>query len=557
MMLQYTPAAFNSNTPTALWNMLPGRIRYPLLLAGTGDQYVFNQFEVAAEEMAKPGSSCPPEFRYILNDMAVHLWELDPLSANAASLVLLLHEQQPFLPKVLLPLCKLCRSLKPGDARAVTKLKQHFLNGDFHEAKDLLERMFSVEKNNFFWMHYATTIGLRLGELDWYGKWLDRVALPGFLGAGARADYLFARNDWSEAARLYQEIFDGTGLTEYLVRLGECLKRAGQREAALECWRKAFARRPWQINLLLRLSDVMRGNDLPGEQPSGKGLVLLYSWNHGAALDKAIESLAGSELGDAAIIALDNGSTDETPGVLSAWQDRLGGRLDTITLPTNVGAPAARNWLLRTDAAKSADWVVFLDDDAIVPSDWLRYFGKALTVYPEAGIVGCRIVEQASPMTLQSVDLNFAAAVGEDGKLLNTAPFQLVESHQIAADFGQFSYMRPATSVTGCCHLFTRAGIDAVGLFDLRYSPSQFDDIERDMRSELLGQLCVYQGHLRVSHIKRSGSLIKMSNWQVANAEGNLRKLQVSYPGGKIADISRQSLVRLQNDLEQRLQSLM
>ena len=555
-MLQYIPDSLNSVTPAELWNMLPGRVLYPLLLAGTGDKYTFSQFEVMAEEMARPGSPCPSALRDMLKDMAVHLWELEPLSANAASLVLFLHEQQPFLPKALLPLCKLCRSLKPGDARAVKRLQEYFLNGDFSEAKDLLERMFSVEKNNFFWMHYATIIGLRLGELDWYGEWLDRTTLPGFLGTGARADYLFARNDWSEAARLYQEIFDGTGLTEYLVRLGECHKRAGEREEALECWRKAFSRRPWQINLLLRLSELACDNDLPGGQPPGKGLVLLYSWNHGAALDKAIAALADSKLEDAAIIALDNGSTDQTPEILSAWRDRLGGKLDTITLPTNVGAPAARNWLLGTDAAQAADWVVFLDDDAIVPPDWLGYFGKALALYPTAGIVGCRIVDQASPMTLQSVDLNFEAAVGEDGKLLNTAPFQLVEAHQMAADFGQFSYARPATSVTGCCHLFTRAGIDAVGLFDLRYSPSQFDDIERDFRSELLGQLCVYQGHLCVRHMKRSGSIIKMSNWQAANAEGNLKKLLVSYPGDKIAELSRLSLSRLQKDLDQRLQNI-
>jgi hypothetical protein len=120
-------------------------------------------------------------------------------------------------------------------------------------------------------------------------------------------------------------------------------------------------------------------------------------------------------------------------------------------------------------------------------------------------------------------------------------------------DFGQFSYLRPAVSVTGCCHLLTRANLDSAGLFDLRFSPSQFDDFERDLRSCTKGLYPLYQGHLRVRHVKRSGVVAGTSPWQQANIVGNLSKLRAAYSREQISGISKGGLERLKRDLESRL----
>ncbi len=541
--------------PENAWELLPGRIRDPLLLSGSGDVHLFEQFNALTAEMAKPGSPHPPGLRELWQDMALHLWELSPLSDEVAAIVLLLHGQRPFLPPALVPLCKICRALPTSKDNISEKLSQLIFNGDLDAAKAFLERK-ARGQDSPHWLHFAAILGLRMGEMDWYEPWLTSTPAPGPLALVFQADYAFARNDWEKAAALYAQAFAATRMTEWQVREGECHLRAGNREQALVLWTQAYARRPWQINLLLRLSDLQRGHDLPGELPKGQGLILLYSWNHGPALDLTLQALAASELGDARILALDNGSSDDTPGILAAWKQRLEGRLDSIRLPTNVGAPAARNWLLCTDSVKNADWVIFLDDDALVPPNWLRYFGAALAASPEAAIVGCRIVDQAAPMTLQSIDLHFKAAVDNNGEFTAEAPFKFMAPHLMMPDFGQYSYMRPATSVTGCCHLLTRQSLDGTGLFDLRYSPSQFDDFERDLRSALEKRLCVYQGHLRVAHIKRSGSVINMSNWQIANAEGNMRKLSLSYPPAKVAEISRLDLISLRADLEKRMAKL-
>ena len=96
-------------------------------------------------------------------------------------------------------------------------------------------------------------------------------------------------------------------------------------------------------------------------------------------------------------------------------------------------------------------------------------------------------------------------------------------------DYGQFNYIRPTLSVTGCCHLFKREMFDKVGGFDLRYSPSQYDDLEHDIRRAIQGALPVYQGHLGVLHAKQTGKAARQSKSQYSNAMGNLMKLQNRY----------------------------
>jgi len=369
--------------------------------------------------------------------------------------------------------------------------------------------------------------------------------MPGGFASVFLADYAFARTDYARAADLYVKAFARTALPEYLTREGECRLRLGDREAARQCWGKALDLRPWQTNLRLRLTDLERGADIPGPPPQGRGEILLYSWNHAPDLDKALAALAASDLGSCGLTVLNNGSSDNTAEVIQSWQDRFGERLRTIALPTNVGAPAARNWLLTLPYTKTADWVAFLDDDALVPPDWLGHFGTALRLYPEAGIVGCRVVDMAAPMCIQSVDLHFEPEepAAQDAKpgCSDASPRSgnnVTDSHMNGPDFGQYSYLRQAVSVTGCCHLLTRKNIEKTGLFDLRFSPSQFDDFERDLRSCMAGDYPLYQGHLQVRHIKRSGVIAGISPWQRANVNGNLVKLWESYGTTEIAKIT-------------------
>jgi GT2 family glycosyltransferase len=496
----------------------------------------------------------------VFTDMASFAWESSFFDLKAAYVVHQVDTQISILPPSLKAFAVSCAMARPQDRDAAEKFEVFFEDGDMQAVRKLLDGRQKEEPGNLYWMRFARYLGLLFNELDWYEPYLGSAKLPPAVLMAMKAEIAFAREDWSEAENLFAVAYAQAPLTDFLVKQGECLNLRGERDAAANCWNMALRKRPWQVNLALRLSDIVLDRDIPKGPPPGLGRVLLYTWNHARGLDAALAALAESNLGSCGITLLNNGSTDDTAEVLAAWQDRFGEQLETLALPTNVGAPAARNWLLELENIRRADWVIFLDDDALVPPGWLGLFGTAMAAYPQADIFGCRVVEQAAPLTLQSVDLHFDAGGKEmdrDRAGRHLSGGNVLVPHALeAADFGQFSYLRPAMSVTGCCHLLTRKSIDNVGLFDLRFSPSQFDDFERDLRSALAGYLCVYQGHLAVRHIKRSGARAGISDWQRANVGGNMFKLWNTYSADDVEELIETDDRILWQDLCDRLEDL-
>lgn len=95
--------------------------------------------------------------------------------------------------------------------------------------------------------------------------------------------------------------------------------------------------------------------------------VVVPTYNRAALLGRAVESVLDGDYGDLALHVVDDGSTDETPAVVDAYDDE---RLTYHRLDENAGANAARNHGV---AAASGEYVAFLDsDDAYRPSYLVR-----------------------------------------------------------------------------------------------------------------------------------------------------------------------------------------
>ncbi|BBD07514.1 glycosyltransferase [Desulfovibrio ferrophilus] len=309
----------------------------------------------------------------------------------------------------------------------------------------------------------------------------------------------------------------------------ECALRTGDRERAITRYRESLLASPWQVNTLMRLYDLVMQRDQTISMPKGETVVLLYSWNKADDLDKTLASLAASDAKEACIITLDNGSTDATPQVVDAWANRLGKRFSKIRLPSNIGAPAARNWLMTLPEVRNSRWTVYLDDDVELVPDWLGRLGAATEAYPAAGVWGCKVVDIARPAIIQNADLHLREPY-DDSTLahISNQPtlFEVTDLHHEGPDLGQFDYIRPCASVTGCCHMFSTAKLLQAGEFDIRFSPTQLDDLEHDLRLLLAGHIPVYTGHLTVRHARLSGTKCAMSSAASGNAFGNQLKLQ-------------------------------
>ncbi|MCG2734361.1 glycosyltransferase family 2 protein [Pseudodesulfovibrio aespoeensis] len=339
---------------------------------------------------------------------------------------------------------------------------------------------------------------------------------------------------------------------------GELLLRLGESEKGRDALTMLWQAIPWHVNLTLKLHDLYAPTPLAdeGRDETASVAVLLYSWNKADLLADTLESLAASHLGRAGVFVLDNGSTDRTPEVLDRARGLFGPQnghapLNVTTLPVNVGAPAARNWLLSLPEVRKTAWAAFLDDDVVLPPDWLTRLLDAAQGRRDVGAVGCRITSATPPHGLQSADYNLFPQPPrpvQPGEL----PSRVLVFDNCAGspDTGLFTYVRPCLSVSGCCHLVSMAAVERAGGFDLRYTPSQFDDLDRDLRSALAGMPAVYAGTLAVRHVQHSSLAKAQTVRQTGHVMGNKLKLDTKYSDDELAALARDNARLLWDDLE-------
>ncbi len=524
------------------WHHLPQDIRNALLESTSGRVHLVNT-AVAVLEAVKTTTPERPERQTLLQagcGLLQTAWEEEPFESRTAEQLCGLDKVVPFLhPPLRILLARFAAAIRPPEASIASRLEKFTKTGDIDALIATVDRGRTDDPDNLFWIGLARFLAFRHDRRSWFEKLLrENRGLPDMLKTGCLADLAFAREDWLGAAALYARAADSVPLGLWLERRGEALFRAGHTDEALSLWDALLKERPWHVNLWLRRDTAARGLDRPGPFPQGPGVILLYTWNGGDKIRQTMEALLASDLppyeGRAQILVLDNGSDDPlTREVLTALAEKTAGRLRLITLPTNIGAPPARNWLLTEPEARDAAWVVFLDDDLLVPQDWLRRFGTAMAEAPDHGVYGCQILRHDRRAIIQAADMHLLPpGMGTGPGWLPEAPVHLQASYhgENAPDFGQFTYSRPCAHVCGCCHLFRRDRLDAAGGFDLRFAPTQVDDFEHDVRMVFRGDSPYYHGSLRVRHMHATGLGTVGNLAKAMNSHANHLKLEALYP---------------------------
>jgi glycosyltransferase involved in cell wall biosynthesis len=117
--------------------------------------------------------------------------------------------------------------------------------------------------------------------------------------------------------------------------------------------------------------------------------VILPTRNRSHHLPRAIGSVLEQTYPTWELLAVDDGSDDDTYDLLGAVGDERVRRLRI----EHAGVCAARN---RALAEVSGDYVAYLDDDNTMHADWLRSIVWAFTKWPEAELLyGATIIEGA------------------------------------------------------------------------------------------------------------------------------------------------------------------
>lgn len=254
--------------------------------------------------------------------------------------------------------------------------------------------------------------------------------------------------------------------------------------------------------------------------------ICIYSYNKADELKKTLASLSKTDFPSFHVLALNNASEDNTKEVIEHFltNNILSGT--AINLPVNIGAPGARNWLLKKALDLNPEYIAYLDDDVLLEENWLANLVESLSETPKAGVVGAKIINADPPKIIQ-----------HSGGIL-TSPEDWINNVLLWAnipDQGLFDNLSERDYLMGCANLYRTAAIKETGDFDIQFSPTQFDDVDHHLRMRLMGWKVLFNGHVEIRHLRKSGGT------QTPNHLANRFKLQMKYDRENAQKIIKQN----------------
>ncbi|MDR2574385.1 MAG: glycosyltransferase [Desulfovibrio sp.] len=340
--------------------------------------------------------------------------------------------------------------------------------------------------------------------------WLDKFRCPDNLADVWRyALFLHyaGRGRWAEALPLWEQMPEKNRNPYARVYAADNYILAGDTTSGIRAYTQALRQdgslRPVALRLEALLSPTALRSRLLAER---KTAICLYSWNKGPLLKQTLRALAETDTGNASVFILLNGCTDDSAARAEALRELFPERTyKIINLPVNIGAPAARNWLAHLPQVQACDHVAFMDDDVVMPRDWLARYLTEMERDPKNAVVGCKVIfppKHAEAPALQS--LYYSVRTARAG-LLRLGVGTPAEG---ARDTGLYSFTRPCLHVMGCLHLLRTSALKEVGDFDIGFSPSQLDDVDHDLRTALKGYNVIYCGQVTCEHHQKSGTAL-------------------------------------------------
>ena len=381
--------------------------------------------------------------------------------------------------------------------------------------------------------------------------WLDRFHCPKSL-AGLWRSALFLhyarRGRWEEALPLWDQIPEETRTPYLRVYAADNYILARDRASAIKFYASALRQEPSLHPVSLRLDALLSPGALRAELlTEKKTAICLYSWNKGPVLEQTLRALAETDTGASPVFILLNGCSDDSLARVEALRGLFPERTyEIINLPVNIGAPAARNWIVHLPQVRACDHAAFMDDDVTMPPDWLIRYLTEMEKDPRNAVVGCKVVfppEGKDAPVLQYMFRNVNVPVTRHGLLKLT----IADPDQGTRDTGLYSFTRRSLSVMGCLHLLRMDALKDTGDFDIRFSPSQVDDIDHDLCLALKGWNIIYCGEVTCVHHQNSGMGAnrgaRLSHASIGSILGNDVKLNFKH------EANLPALARLAGDL--------
>jgi GT2 family glycosyltransferase len=211
--------------------------------------------------------------------------------------------------------------------------------------------------------------------------------------------------------------------------------------------------------------------------------VIVVNYNGGEFLRECLESVRLQSYADVELIVVDNASQDGS----ADWAEHsYEGPLKLIRNPTNEGFAGGNN---RGFEVARGDWVLLLNNDAVVEPEAIGNLVRFGEEHPEAGMLACRVVQYDHPNILDSAGL----LLYPDGVCRSRG--------WLEKDVGQYDQPQEVLCPAGCAALYRKAMLDETGTFDEAYF-MYLEDLDLGVRGQLLGWSCFYVPDARFRHRK-------------------------------------------------------
>jgi GT2 family glycosyltransferase len=215
--------------------------------------------------------------------------------------------------------------------------------------------------------------------------------------------------------------------------------------------------------------------------------IVVVNWNGERDTLICLESLLTLNFPNFDVVISDNGSRSESLDAIKKWvadhsatDVSTSGCLSCVVIENgkNLGFTGANTVGIKHALAHDADYVLFLNNDTIVTSDFLSKMVETGESDSKVGIVGCKI---------------FYAARENDGrhKIWSLGGYRFSKGMPVNVANGEYEKadwrgLRPQKLINGCCMLIKRGVIESVGVQDDQLFFGM-DDVEYSFRAAKSG----------------------------------------------------------------------
>ena len=222
--------------------------------------------------------------------------------------------------------------------------------------------------------------------------------------------------------------------------------------------------------------------------------IIVVNWNGKEDTLQCLESLRGLAYPNYTTILVDNGSRD---GSVAAVRSHFP-EVTILDLPENLRFAGGNNKGIELAMTSGAEFVLLLNNDTVVPKDFLGYLVDRIQSDTTIGMVAPKVCYFSSPDTIWFAGARIRFWTG------TMAHIGIRERDQ-----HQFDVAGETDYATGCCVLVSRTVIEAIGMLDESYF-MYVEDADWSVRARQAG--------FRVFYEPRASILHKVS----ASAGGNL-----------------------------------